>query len=178
MIPTRLNQQFNSGTVTGFNRKTGSVIVFSNTVTNKVHSLGPYDHINTEYSTLKMYPAGYQWPKLSDFDHLTINHEVSYFGDPISLNAEHFLQQVIPQMLDPKVRVPYCLLTATYNGVNEYDEPEIFTDIVLRQDYFNRWVIQKFSHSSGRHYGNLLPVITINGSNADLLDKGENYDTN
>ena len=57
--PTRFNQQYNGGTVVGFNSSTGSVIIFSNKCVNNP-SVTLLSTELAQLDTLRNYPEGYK----------------------------------------------------------------------------------------------------------------------
>ena len=67
MTPTRFNQQYNGGTVVGFNSSTGSVIIFSNKFVNNP-SVTLLRTELAQLDTLRNYPEGYKWPSLQTFN--------------------------------------------------------------------------------------------------------------
>ena len=72
MIPTRLNQRFNSGTVAGFKKETGEIIIVADrAVYVDDYYLSEFEQIQSE--TLQQYPAGYKWPSVAEIKILNIH---------------------------------------------------------------------------------------------------------
>lgn len=65
MIPTRLNQRFNCGTVAGFKKETGEIILVADrAVYVDDYYSSEFEQIQSE--TLQQYPAGYKWPSVAE----------------------------------------------------------------------------------------------------------------
>ena len=69
MIPTRLNQRFNRGTVAGFKKETGEIILVADrAVCVDDYSFSEFGQIQLD--TLQQYPAGYKWPSVAEIKKL------------------------------------------------------------------------------------------------------------
>lgn len=65
-LPTRVGQQCNGGTVVGFNTQSGSVIVCANYSLLLSGTTHPATTLSYR-ETLESFPAGYEWPLITDF---------------------------------------------------------------------------------------------------------------
>lgn len=153
MIPTRLNQQFNQGTVVGFSKTTGAVVVFANTIgyVDKFNSLS-FERMQQE--SLAAYPTGYQWPTSDDFYH-SMCRIVScglYEMDPlVKQNLIHHLcicrdkdyYLVTRECIDD---TKFLQVYITFRGRTAFVSSGLYSTLTM---------------------GNLIPVMRINGHNCE-----------
>lgn len=157
MIPTRLNQSYNNGTVMGFNSRTGSILVFANsTVYVPVYSHDSFDVVRSD--SLKNFPKGYQWPTIHDF--YSVGTRLS--KGQLSFNLSFFT--LIDRLNLPRSSSYEYFLTCNFE---QYDHDNIYGYfmcmfyLVDRQTALIRSVSYRFND------GHLLPVYYITGSNCD-----------
>lgn len=175
MIPTRVNQQFYHGTVSGFNPATGSIVVFSNTAYYS-ESVSAAKFAQYYYESTCNFPKGYKWPTASDFQLLL----GSFVSETTLVDGELYtLELDIPTMpLSFKNYVQKLLgQQSEYSTWVAFDENfklgscHAFVEIILSEG-FEEFLceIQPYTARSTRE-GYLVPVLRINGSNVDLVDQ-------
>lgn len=163
MIPTRLGQQFNTGTVLGFNSRSGSIMIFSNTLT-RVDWHEYKDQEQVYANALALYPVGYMCPSKEDFLALT---NVDDFVTDVFLDVK-YLHHITAHLTNCKLlgqhqKYPSFLLTRPDASINKYD---CFIHFYVFED--NRKLFAEFyEYKSSKDYGTLIPVLKINGENCD-----------
>lgn len=153
MIPTRLNQQFNQGTVVGFSKTTGAVVVFANTI-GYVDKFNSSSFERMQQESLAAYPTGYQWPTSDDFYHSMCRRigRRLYEMDPlVKQNLIH--------------RLCICSDKDYYLVTRECINNTKFVQVYMKFRGCTSLV------SSGLYskltMGNLIPVMRINGHNCE-----------
>ena len=144
MIPTRLHQKFKNGVVLGFNRGSGSVLVASKCY----YCIDDFD-LNTIAAKIKQTEQrapGYTWPSISDVETVAAK-----FANMISfLRSAHL--------------VNICLVTKTV-VVDSEGEPRMRQLFLYNRD--GRTSITRENYGSNFCYGDLIPMMHINGENCD-----------
>ena len=153
MILTRLNQQFNQGTVVGFSKTTGAVVVFANTI-GYVEKFNSSSFERMQQESLAAYPTGYRWPTRDDFYHSmcrSIGHGL-YEMDPL---VEQHLIHHLCKCRDKD----YNLVTRECIAAAKFLQMSIkfrgYTSFVSRRLYSNLTM------------RDLIPVMQINGHNCE-----------
>lgn len=159
MIPTRLNQHYNSGTVVGFNSSTGSVLVMANSTVSVPRYPG-YHFTAIQQSTLANYPSGYKWPSLLDFCSLRCNRTLNSHS---VLNDNYFREKLNRLSSQDNVLDRYLVTSdvkesALCCGRYYYNLVEVF-----ERNCYSRIAHVACSHNNGW----LIPVLYINGENCD-----------
>ena len=161
MIPTRLGTKFKDGVVAGFNRNTGSVLVFANSLTH-VPRFKHQDFETVKTTSLEEFPPGYTWPTQHDFESLSVT-------SPLSLSTTFVY--ILPAILNFNYRYPVdrylYLLTCSHSIIrNEVryclcsiDLPHIEHNIYVNYGFYNH-------NCNGGH---LIPVLYINGVNCNTV---------
>lgn len=182
MIPTRLNQKFHHGTVSGFNRTTGSLVIFSNTAyysdsTNAAQFLQHYNESTREF------PEGYKWPTEIDFQHLL----GAFVKDNTVVDGEIYeLELAIPTLPDSFKSYVQQLLGnrssystwVVFDKHFKYRSCHSFIEVIISEGFGE--FLCEFDHYTSRvsRDGYLVPVFCINGANVDQVDCGVYSDTN
>lgn len=154
MIPTRLNQQFNQGTVVGFSKTTGAVVVFANTIgyVDKFNSLS-FERMQQE--SLAAYPTGYRWPTRDDF-----YHSMCRRLDRRLYEMDHLVKQNLIHHLCICRDKDYYLVTREWFNDTKFLS-QVFITFRGRTTFVSSGVYSTLT------MGNLIPVMRINGHNCE-----------
>ena len=144
MIPTRLHQPFNNGVVLGFNRESGSVIVASKCY----YHIDEFDLTTISYKIkqTEQSSTGYTWPSILDLETVAVE-----IANMISfLRSAHL--------------VNICLVTKT---VVVDSEGDLKMSQLFLNNRDNQTSIARDNYGSNSCYGDLIPMMHINGENCD-----------
>ena len=163
MIPTRLNQQFNRGTVVGFDLRTGSVLVMANSAV----SVPSYpDHLfeSIQRLTLENYPRGYKWPTQLDFRSLISPSDSEW----VPVMSGHFRQHLFRLNFVTTPRSSYYINYLVTSSTKVNSETGIIRYWIVgikSSDDLYAQMDNYFINS-----GMLIPVLYINGENCDTYE--------
>ena len=147
-LPTRIGQQFNEGSVVGFNTRSGCVIVCANhslLLRSEIHPVTTLSHSES----LESFPTGYSWPLITDFDRWeTISCSIDYF-----CLLEH-LTKVFSGRSWARLAVQLP------NGTFSFDSYRI---ILVSLEHKTSVVVDYTDVIHGR----LVPVFKLNGANCN-----------
>lgn len=149
MIPTRLNQTYYYGTVVGFNKHNGSIIVFSNTkTTTGIFCVTKIERVQEQ--TLAEYPPGYKWPTSQVFDQLV---DCSTIGlHPATACFNSHLNKLFQNSCG-------IFLLSLNSSENIYSRP---VNMLFVKDA-NQWCRKQHKlHTKSLHAGCLIPVVEFN----------------
>ena len=156
MIPTRLNQQFNRGTVVGFDSNTGSIVVIANTAL----AVKQYDCDNASTvfaAALTEFPGGYVVPTSRDFNVIVKS------AARRTLTLTDIAHRVFERQSCIRRRMFMHLITSDPHVVQQ-------KCVEFRQMFVNRidnntTTLTYVLVSERSSYGYLIPFLKINGSN-------------
>ena len=144
MIPTRLHQPFKNGVVLGFNRESGSVIVASKCY----YCIDDFDltTISDKIKQTEQCAPGYTWPSILDLETVAVEiaNMISFFR--------------------PDQLVNICLVTKT---VVVDSEGDLKMSQLFLNNRDNQTSIARENYGSNFCYGDLIPMMHINGENCD-----------
>ena len=159
MIPTRLGTKFKDGVVAGFNRKTGSVLVFANSLTH-VSRFKQQDFELVKTTSLEKFPTGYTWPTHHDFESLSVTI-------PLSLSTTFVY--ILPAILNyhyPVDRYLYLLTCSHATIRNDVRYCLCSIDLLhIEHDIYVNYGFYNYKCNSGH----LIPVFYINGVNCNIV---------
>ena len=159
MIPTRLGAKYKEGTVVGFNSRTGSILVFANSVV-VVDHFYHCQFTSVQEESLKSFPEGYKWPTEHDFYSLGVSNELK--PSPLFNYTRKLIRPLIN--FRTKTWFRYFYLVSCSTRLNSENTMLYFQCGVAWEP--TETVGCDFFRSSYNN-GNLIPVYYINGANCD-----------
>ena len=144
MIPTRMHQSFNQGLVAGFNKRTGSVIV----VSENHYRIDEFDlnTIESEIKKTELSLPGYTWPSITDIETVASEYTtILEFFNSIQVINTCLVSKTVITSLNGELEMSQLFLYKSNRQIK-----------TLRRYY-----------GSSVCYGNLTPVLLINGENCD-----------
>ena len=151
MIPTRLRQQYNNGTVIGFCKDTGTVIIASN----HYRYVGKTSKVEVNQLSSEQKRCGYSWPSVQDL-HMILTETVE---------SEPYLEfsPLCPQL-------KWLTGFTWYRNFVSNTLTESRKNPLLKQvDFTYSRKIRVQDVKVSRASGFLVPVIKLNGSSKEVL---------